>query len=69
MADCTNCGTWNPEDKDFCWRCSTRLPTPVEPKPKRQTFAGLPIWVWVALAVLFVAMNFGSCMLINPPAG
>ena len=35
MTDCTSCGTWNPEDKDVCWRCQTVLPRPVEKKPKR----------------------------------
>lgn len=70
MADCTKCGTWNPDDKDFCWRCSTPLPKPEPQKPRRKTFAGLPVWMWVALAVLFVAMNFGSCLFIGgPPPG
>lgn len=65
--DCRKCGTWNPDDKDFCWRCQTPLPRRPEPKPKRQTFGGLPVWMWVALGVLFIAMNFGSCMFLAPP--
>lgn len=64
--DCPECGTWNPADKDVCWRCQTELPKPAEPKPKRQTFGGLPIWVWVALILLFVVMNFGGCFFLNP---
>ena len=65
--DCPECGTWNPEDKDVCWRCQTELPRPTPPKPKRQTFGGLPIWMWAALAVLFIVMNFGSCMMLGAP--
>jgi hypothetical protein len=65
--DCPECGTWNPDDKDVCWRCQTELPKPPPPKPKRQTFAGLPIWMWVALALLFVVFNFGSCFMMGPP--
>ena len=43
MPDCTNCGTWNPEDKDVCWRCQTVLPRPVEKKPKRRMMLlGMP---------------------------
>ena len=33
--DCPNCGTWNPEDKDVCWRCQTTMPRPVEKKKAR----------------------------------
>ena len=29
MPNCVNCGTWNPEDKNVCWRCQTELPKPV----------------------------------------
>ena len=64
--NCPECNTWNPDDKEVCWRCQSELPKPVEKKPKRQTFGGMPIWVWVALILLFVVMNLGLCM---PPAG
>ncbi|MBV7330053.1 hypothetical protein KFU94_17770 [Chloroflexi bacterium TSY] len=65
--DCPNCNTWNPADKEVCWRCQTELPRPEPPKRKRQTFGGLPIWVWGALIVLFIIMNFGSCMALGTP--
>ncbi len=42
MPNCTNCGTWNPEDKTICWRCQTELPRPEPPKKKRQNFLGFP---------------------------
>lgn len=65
--DCPECGTWNPDDKDVCWRCQTELPRPTPPKPKRKTFGGLPIWLWVALAFLFIIFNFGSCLMMGAP--
>lgn len=69
MADCTNCGTWNPDDKDVCWRCQTKLVKPVvKEKRKPQVFLGLPLWTWLVLAVIMVAPLFGQCM-AAPPAG
>lgn len=65
--NCPECNTWNPEDKNVCWKCQTEMPKPPPPKPKRQTFGGMPIWVWVALALLFIVMNFGFCA--APPTG
>ncbi len=32
--DCPKCGTWNPDDKDVCWRCQTELPKPLPEKKK-----------------------------------
>ncbi len=64
--DCPNCGTWNPDDKDVCWRCQTPLPRPVEKKRKRQTFFGFPIWMWIALILFFLATSFGQCFLRIP---
>lgn len=68
MPNCPNCGTWNPDDKDVCWRCQHELPKP-EPKKKRttRTFAGLPVWMWVVLIVFFMAMSFGQCVFMGPP--
>ena len=65
--NCPECNTWNPEDKNVCWKCQTELPKPAPPKRKSTTWGGMPIWVWVALAALFVVMNFGFCA--APPAG
>jgi predicted nucleic acid-binding Zn ribbon protein len=53
--DCPNCHTWNPDDKIVCWRCQTVLPKPVEKKKKQPiVFLGLPLWAWVALALMIV---------------
>lgn len=61
--DCRKCGTWNPDDKNFCWRCGAELPKPVEKKPKKAplTFAGLPVWMWILLALFFVVLVVGQC--------
>ena len=67
MPNCTNCGTWNAEDKDICWRCQTELPKPEPKKKKRQTFGGFPMWMWVILILFFVATTFGQCMFMGPP--
>lgn len=63
MANCTKCNTWNPDDKNFCWRCGAELPKPVAPKPKRapRTFVGVPIWMWLAMILFFAMLFLGQC--------
>ena len=67
-VDCPNCGTWNPDDKDVCWRCQTEMPTPVV-KKKRQMrkFAGFPIWFWLAIIVFFAITFLGQCFMPGIP--
>ncbi len=71
MPDCTNCGTWNPDDKDVCWRCQTVLPRPVEKKLRRRVmFLGMPIWVWLVVALIFfMPLLFGQCGPTGIPTG
>ncbi len=71
MPDCTDCGTWNPDDKDVCWRCQTVLPRPVEKKPRRRImFLGMPIWVWLVVALIFfMPLLFGQCGPVGIPTG
>jgi predicted nucleic acid-binding Zn ribbon protein len=61
--ECPNCGTWNPDDKDVCWRCQAELPRPIPEKKKRKTsFLGLPIWAWVAIILLlFIGPLLSQC--------
>ncbi len=61
--DCPKCGTWNPDDKQVCWRCQTVLPKPVE-KPKRKPviFLGLPVWAWLMLVVMLVLWIAVTCV-------
>mgnify|MGYP001063593801 CR=1 FL=1 len=60
---CPNCGTWNPDDKIKCWRCSTELP---KPQPKKQPQAtrivgGLPVWAWVLLGLMLALWLLFQC--------
>jgi len=58
--DCPNCGTWNPDDKTHCWRCSEELPKP-KPKKKKRRIAPMT-WIWVFAAVMIVFMIVQACM-------
>jgi hypothetical protein len=68
--DCPNCGTWNPDDKDVCWRCQTKLPSPPPKKTKRQSpmFLGLPLWAWVAMILFILISTLGQCAFLPPVA-
>ena len=48
--ECPKCGTWNPDDKAKCWRCSAELPLP--PKPRKSRKFSSQTWLWV-VAILF----------------
>jgi hypothetical protein len=48
--ECQKCGTWNPDDKSRCWRCSAELPRPAEPRKSRRPTS--QTWLWV-VAILF----------------
>ncbi len=55
--DCPKCGTWNPDDKQVCWRCQTEMPKPVEKKKRKPRYImGLPIWSWVLLALMLISV-------------
>ncbi len=52
--DCPNCGVYNPEERQVCWRCDQELPKPKEPKKKRtpaQTMRRTWIIIAIALAI------------------
>lgn len=65
--DCPNCKTWNPDDKDVCWRCQTPLPKPKPQKKKRQE--GFPRWLWIAIVVFFAATLLVQCMFMPLTTG
>lgn len=70
MPDCPNCGTWNPDDKDLCWRCQEPLPKPVEKAKRKPTVIfGLPLWAWVVVLLIFFAPMLGQCLFVGPPTG
>ena len=50
--DCPNCGVYNPEDRQVCWRCDQELPKPKEPKKRRDPAVfQRRMWIIVAVAV------------------
>jgi predicted nucleic acid-binding Zn ribbon protein len=62
MPNCTNCGTWNPDDKTVCWRCQAVLPKPQEKKTRTQRrVAGLPLYLWIAMVFFVVMMIAVQC--------
>lgn len=58
--NCPNCNTWNPEDKDVCWRCQTPLPKPKPPK-KKGVMGGFSGWMWILIIVLFAMTILAQC--------
>ena len=58
--DCPNCGTYNPEDRNICWRCDAELPKP-NPEKKRDPQKSAQTWLYVAIAVFLVITILQSC--------
>ncbi len=58
--ECPKCGTWNPDDRQTCWRCGAVLPKPQTKKKRSQiTFMNLPLWVWGLLIAMFLFWILG----------
>jgi hypothetical protein len=53
--ECQKCGTWNPDDKVRCWRCSAELPRPTQPRKSRKISS--QTWLWI-VAILFSLLTF-----------
>ncbi|MBM3187936.1 MAG: hypothetical protein FJZ90_04345 [Chloroflexi bacterium] len=62
--ECPNCGTYNPDDRDVCWRCDKPLPKP-EPKKKRDPQKSAQTWLYVAIAVFFLFTILQMCGVTN----
>jgi predicted nucleic acid-binding Zn ribbon protein len=59
--DCPNCGVYNPEDRQVCWRCNQELPKPEEPKKRGRDpdQAMHRVWILIAIALLiWVALTW-----------
>jgi len=66
--DCPNCGVYNPESRDVCWRCDKELPQPKEPKkrPGDPSMAVRRMWIIVGIAVvLWLLLSVLLPMLLN----
>ncbi len=52
--DCPNCGVYNPEERDVCWRCDRPLPKPEEPRKRRagSWMAGRRMWLIIGIILL-----------------
>ena len=58
--DCPKCKTYNPEDREKCWRCNEPLPKPVEQK-KRDPRARNQIMMYVLIAALLLFSLLQMC--------
>jgi hypothetical protein len=58
--DCPNCGTYNPEGRETCWRCDAVLPKP-KPQKKRDPQKSAQNWLYVAIAIFLVITILQSC--------
>jgi len=68
--ECPNCGTFNPDDRQNCWRCDAVLPTP-KPKKKRDAQSSAKLWLYIAIAVFAVVTILQTCGISVPglPSG
>ena len=58
--NCPNCGTYNPEDRDVCWRCDKELPKP-KPEKKRTPQQNAQIWLYVLVGVFLLFTLLQTC--------
>lgn len=49
--DCPNCGVYNPEGREVCWRCDKELPKPKEPKKRSSDPSMTMRRMWILIAV------------------
>jgi hypothetical protein len=52
--DCPNCGVYNPEERDICWRCDQPLPKPEEKKKKKQDPQAAMRRMWIIIGIVLV---------------
>ena len=50
--DCPNCGVYNPEGREVCWRCDKELPKPKEPKKQAPAMTTRRVWLMVGAGIL-----------------
>jgi predicted nucleic acid-binding Zn ribbon protein len=68
--DCPNCGVYNPEGRQVCWRCDQELPKPKEPKKRSPGMTTARVWLMVGLGLLlWILLTWLLPMLLRSPAG
>jgi hypothetical protein len=65
--DCPNCGVYNPEERNICWRCDQELPKPEEPKKKKDPASAMRrVWILIAVVLLiWILMTWILPMLLG----
>ncbi len=58
--NCPNCGTYNPDEREVCWRCDKPLPKP-ETKKKRDPQKSAQTWLYVVVAVFLLITVLQMC--------
>jgi hypothetical protein len=51
--DCPNCGVYNPEERQVCWRCDQELPKPKPPKKPTDPVKRMR-QMWIILGIVVV---------------
>jgi hypothetical protein len=52
--DCPNCGVYNPEERNICWRCDQELPKPTPGKKRKNDPALAQRRMWIIVGVVLV---------------
>jgi hypothetical protein len=52
--DCPNCGVYNPEEREICWRCDQPLPKPEEPKKRKSDPQSAMRRMWIIIGIVLV---------------
>ena len=65
--DCPNCGVYNPEERQVCWRCDQPLPKPkARKKPADPQQLRRRMWILIAIVVIvWLFMTFMMPMLFG----
>jgi len=59
--NCPNCGVYNPEDRETCWRCGEPLPQQEESKKRRNPQARARSWLYIGIAVFIIFTLLQMC--------
>ena len=68
--DCPNCGVYNPEGRQVCWRCDKDLPKPQKPKkPADPAKRMRQMWIILGIAlVLWILLTWLLPLLLGSGA-